>query len=107
MSTASPKKRYSTWSDAETDRLFEWLCVPANHSFYHNSIKAKTYAIIAEALKTKTAYQVENKLKKMTRDYKKAIDWRNSTGRGVEEGGGTIQAELNRRCPRFADLDAI
>jgi hypothetical protein len=34
-----------------------------------------------------TAYQVENKLKKMIRDYKKATDWRNATGRGVEEAG--------------------
>jgi hypothetical protein len=51
--------------------------------------------------------KVENKLKKMLRHYKVAVDWRNATGRGVEEGGGTIAGELNRRCARFADLDAI
>jgi hypothetical protein len=43
----------------------------------------------------------------MLRNYKSAIDWRNATGRGVEEVGGTIEAELNRRCSRFAELDAI
>jgi hypothetical protein len=43
----------------------------------------------------------------MLRNYKGAIDWRNATGRGVEEAGGTIEAELNRRCSWFAELDAI
>jgi hypothetical protein len=51
--------------------------------------------------------QEENKLKVMLRRYKDAIGWRNATGRGVEEAGGTIEAELNRRCARFAELDAI
>jgi hypothetical protein len=106
-STMSTAKAYSTWSDAETDALLEWLSVPNNYSSYCNGTKTKAYAAIAEALKTKTACQVENKLKNMTRDYKKATDWRSATGRGVEEAGGTIEAELNRRCSRFAELDAI
>jgi hypothetical protein len=107
MSTPSTPKTYNAWSDTETDALLEWLSVPANYLSYCNGTKTKVCAVIAAALKTKTQSQVENKIKNMIRDYKKATDWRNATGRGVEEAGGTIEAELNRRCSRFADLDAI
>jgi hypothetical protein len=103
----STPKTYTTWSDAETDALLEWLSVPANCLSYRTGTKTKVCVVIAEALKTKTASQVDNKIKNMTRDYKKAIDWRKATGRGVEGAGGTIEAELNQRCPRFADLDDI
>jgi hypothetical protein len=100
-------KSYNVWSNAETDALLEWLSVPDNYRSYCTGTKTRAYTAIAEALRTKTRKQVENKVKKMLRDYKRAIDWRNATGRGVEEAGGTIQDELSQRCSRFAELDAI
>src|SRR5690348_4559416 len=100
-------KSYSIWSDAETDALLEWLSVPDNYRTYCTGTKTKAYAAIAEVLKTKSREQVENKLEKLLRDYKSAIDWKNAIGRGVEEAGGTIKAGLNKRCARFAEINAI
>ena len=100
-------KSYNSWSDAEADALFEWLSVPENYASYITGTKTKACAAIANALKTKSASQVENKLKDMMGNYKKATDWRGATGCGMEEAGETIEAELNRRYSRFAELDDI
>jgi hypothetical protein len=43
----------------------------------------------------------------MLRNYRVAVAWRDATGHPVEGARETVEAELNKKCARFAEIDAI
>lgn len=45
-------------------------------------------------------------MKNLKTGYQRAINWRNQTGQGVEDGD-SIVAHMHKLCPHFDDLDQI
>jgi hypothetical protein len=113
------KKRKLPWEeDGTLEVLMEWLTTEGNYAEYcgSNGNKGKTktqhHKELAILIKEKvpdsnrTEKDVENKITGLESQFRKACDWANNTGQGVDNPGD-FKAAVLKRCPLFDELDPI
>ncbi|KAG9406046.1 hypothetical protein AC1031_003967 [Aphanomyces cochlioides] len=99
------------------DVLLEWLTTPGNYTRWKGGDKSsgETKTALAKQIKLimatsgivhRETKDITQKINNMESAYRKAIDWRDQTGQGIEDEG-TLMDELNKRCPNFNELDAV
>lgn len=104
--------------DGSLGVLMEWITTHGNYACYCGSsgnrglTKTAHHKLIADLIKKKIPQSernekdVENKITALERSFRKAVDWLNNTGQGVENPGDIEQA-IKKRCPHYEELEPI
>ncbi|CAB9531800.1 expressed unknown protein [Seminavis robusta] len=121
-SDGTKKQKYVTWEeDGSQQILLNWITTVDNYSKYCGSTenngtsKAQYHRIISELIvkqtngqSQKTARDVANKIQKLEAQFRKASDWLNCTGAGLETGPGNISVYVKEKlCPFYYELECV
>lgn len=119
----NPKKKKAgtakaTWDDGSMKVLLDWLTTEENYTMYSGGTgnDGKTKAAFQKEIaayinervdgSSRTPKDVANKIQKLETQFRKASDWTNATGAGVESPGD-VEKYVKKLCLYYYELEDV